>query len=74
MVDAGLLKTIDNLVKTNIKDKDIQNDLEYIGEILEKNMKILSSFEKYVKELNTEQLDFTPCHSEKFWKENVLKF
>lgn len=54
MVDSGLLKTIDNLMKTNIKDKDIQNDLEYIGEILEKNMKILSSFEKYVKELNTE--------------------
>lgn len=54
MVDAGLLKTIDNLVKTNIKDKDIESDLEYIGEILEKNMKILSSFEKYVKELNTE--------------------
>jgi V-type H+-transporting ATPase subunit H len=54
MVDSGLLKTIDNLLKTNIKDKDIQDDLEIIGDILERNMKILSSFEKYSKELATE--------------------
>lgn len=74
MVDSGLLKTIDNLLKTNIKDQDIQNDLEFIGDILERNIKILSSFEKYQKELSTELLDFTPCHSEKFWKENVQRF
>jgi V-type H+-transporting ATPase subunit H len=41
---------------------------------LEKNRKILSSFEKYVKEINTEVLDWTPCHSEKFWRENVKRF
>lgn len=48
--------------------------MESVGEILEKNIKILSSFEKYVKELNTDKLDWTPVHTEKFWKENVKRF
>lgn len=61
-------------MKGNIKDKDIIEDLEYVGTILEKNLKILSSFEKYVKEINTQVLDWSPVHSEKFWKENVKKF
>lgn len=60
--------------KGNIKDKDIIEDLDYVGTILEKNLKILSSFEKYVKEINTQVLDWSPVHSEKFWKENVKKF
>lgn len=42
MVDVGIIKTIDTLLKGNIKDKDIIDDLEYVGQILEKNMKILS--------------------------------
>ena len=33
---------------------DIKEDIDFIEEILEKNRKILSSFEKYVKEINTE--------------------
>ena len=42
MVDCGIIKIIDTLLKGNIKDKDITDDLEYVGQILEKNMKILS--------------------------------
>ena len=88
LVDAGILKVfknfffkliqiskiIDTLLKGNIKDKDVTDDLEYVGGILEKNLKILSSFEKYVKELNTQILEWNPVHTEKFWKENVKKF
>lgn len=37
-------------------------------------MKILTSFEKYVKELNAQNLTWSPVHTEKFWKENVKKF
>lgn len=61
-------------MKGNIKDKDIIDDVEYVGGILEKNLKILTSFEKYVKELNTQVLEWSPVHTEKFWKENVKKF
>lgn len=34
----------------------------------------MSSFEKYVKEINTTKLDWTPVHNEKFWKEHVKRF
>jgi V-type H+-transporting ATPase subunit H len=51
MVDNGLVKTVDLLLKGNLKDQDVIDDVRYVGDILEKNMKILTSFEKYVKEL-----------------------
>ncbi|CAD8123762.1 unnamed protein product [Paramecium sonneborni] len=74
MVDNGLIKVVDLLLKGNLKDQDLIDDIKYVGEILEKNMKILTSFEKYVKELNAQNLNWSPVHSEKFWKENVKKF
>lgn len=74
MVDNGLIKNIDLLLKGNLKDQDVIDDIKYVGEILEKNIKILTSFEKYVKELNNQSLSWSPVHSEKFWKENVKKF
>ena len=45
-----------------------------MNELLEKNYKILSSYEKYLKEIKTEHLNWGPCHSEKFWKVHVKKF
>jgi V-type H+-transporting ATPase subunit H len=42
MVDAGLLKICDTLLKGNIKDKETVEDITYVGEILEKNIKILT--------------------------------
>lgn len=37
-------------------------------------MKILTSFEKYEKEIDSDNLEWGPIHSEKFWKENVKRF
>lgn len=74
MVDAGLLKITDNILKGVIKDEETLKDIEFVGETLEKNLKILSSFEKYVKELRSGVLEWSPVHSERFWRENVRKF
>lgn len=35
---------------------------------------ILRSFEKYLKEVNSLNLSWSPVHTEKFWKENVKRF
>ena len=51
MVDNGLLKMVDLYSKTNLKDDDLKKDLEEVGDILTKNLKILTSFEKYSKEI-----------------------
>lgn len=42
MVDNGLVKFIDLLLKGNLKDQDVVDDIKYVGEILEKNIKILT--------------------------------
>jgi V-type H+-transporting ATPase subunit H len=52
MVDYKVLELCDNYSKTNIKDEDLKDDLEKVGELLEKNLVVLTSFEKYVKELD----------------------
>ena len=42
MVDNGLIKIIDLLLKGNLKDLDVIDDIKYVGEILEKNINILT--------------------------------
>lgn len=74
MVDAGILKVIDAALKQNLKDQELIDDIEEVGQIVEKNLIILTSFEKYIKEINTDMLEWGPIHSEKFWKENVKRF
>jgi len=73
MVEGGLLKVTDILAKSLIKEEEVKKDIEVIGAILEKNLKILTSFEKYQKELNNGILEWGPIHSERFWKENFKK-
>lgn len=56
MVDAQLIKFIETTLKGNIKDEEILEDLHSVGQVLEQNLKILSSFEKYQKEINSKVL------------------
>ena len=67
-------KVVENELKKNLKDETLKENLENIQEVLDINYRILSSYEKYVKEIRTDVLNWGPCHSEKFWKQNVKKF
>ena len=49
MIDNRLLKIIDTILKGNIKDEELINEIKDIGSVLESNIRILSSFDKYVK-------------------------
>jgi len=49
MIDNRLLKIIDTILKGNIKDEELINSIKDIGVILESNIRVLSSFEKYIK-------------------------
>ena len=53
MIDNRLLKIIDTLLKGNIKDEDLITEIKDIGAVLESNIRVLSSFDKYVKEVNS---------------------
>ena len=49
MMDHKLLKIIDTILKGNIKDEDLVNSIKDIAAVLESNIRVLSSFDKYVK-------------------------
>jgi len=56
-------------------DEDIVEDLKVLSEALAKNMVVLSSFDMYKKEVQSQQLEWSPVHkSEKFWRENCSRF
>jgi len=74
MVDNGLIKVTSNILKSIIKDKETKDDVEFIDSVLEKNLKVLTSFEKYCKEVNSTIFEWGPIHTERFWRENVKKF
>lgn len=63
MIDNRLLKIIDTILKGNIKDEELINDIKDIGAILENNIRVLSSFDKYVKEITSETLDWSSVHN-----------
>lgn len=74
MMDSRLLKIIDTLLKGNIKDEELLELIRDIGAGLEANIRILSSFDKYVREINGESMEWNSVHTERFWKENAVKF
>lgn len=74
LIDGKLLKIIENLLKNNIKDETLLENIKSIGTLLENNIKFLSNFEKYAREINSEHLDWSSVHTERFWKENAMKF
>ena len=57
------------------EDEDVPALLEDLGEALAANIKLLSSWDKYKKEVLSGSLDWTPMHtSDAFWTENAPHF
>eukprot|EP01114_Cavostelium_apophysatum_P023162 TRINITY_DN863_c0_g1_i1.p1 TRINITY_DN863_c0_g1~~TRINITY_DN863_c0_g1_i1.p1 ORF type:complete len:459 (-),score=149.73 TRINITY_DN863_c0_g1_i1:15-1391(-) len=75
MIDAGIIKPLENLKNRNWADDDLTEDLDKLNDVLHQNIALLSTFDVFKKELQSGSLDWTPAHrSEKFWKENVHHF
>ena len=59
----------------NWEDEDVTAALEALKEALAANIKLLSSWDKYKKEVLSGSLDWSPMHtSDLFWLENAAKF
>jgi len=75
MLECGIMKPLDILLTRTWGDEDIEEDLKYLSETLQKSIAVLSTFDQYKKELLSGNLEWSPPHkSEKFWKENLYKF
>jgi len=74
MIDCDILKTLQTLKDRKWGDDDIANDVNAVRDSLMKNFRLLSSLERYEKEIKSKQLSPGHLHSEKFWREHVTEF
>lgn len=74
MVDSGLQKVVTQRKQQNWEDEDMKGLLDILAERLAENIQLLSSFDKYKREVLGGNLDWGPMHtSEQFWRDNTAK-
>ena len=69
-----LLAAMTMLLERHWGDADVLDTINELTSVLRKNYRVLTSFERYQKEISKGQLEFGPVHTEKFWRENVSRF
>jgi len=62
------------LVLSRSDDEDVVSDAESLQEALAANHRVLSSLERYDRELSTGRLSRSPVHTPVFWRENFAEF
>ena len=71
MTECNLLDTLMTLVEKHWSDPDVVSDMEQLKEAIQKNYKVLSSIERYKKEVLRGEIKWGPVHSEKFFRDNA---
>ena len=74
LFNIKFMRTIDILLTNKWNDSIIKEKLNEIYDFLDKNYKIMNSFDKFVKELDTGILKNGSLHSTAFWEENYKEF
>ena len=74
LFNIKFMRTIDILLTNKWNDPVIKEMLNFIYDFLEKNYKIMNSFDKFVKELDSGYLKQGSLHTTAFWEENYKEF
>ena len=74
MISAGLSRILPALAARKWNDEDLVSDLDAVSSKLEQAVAEFSSYERYSAEILSGNLEWSPVHNEKFWRENVHKF
>jgi len=74
MVMKGLVGILESLQADKWEDGDIMPLIKKLQNGLEGDVKALSSYERYIQELKSGQLQPGPVHTAPFWKANAHKF
>merc|ERR1719486_442778 len=70
----GLHPILERIREENFKDDDIPVLVEKIMKSLQPHLRVMSSMERFEKELKTKTLEWGPVHKTAFWKKNFMKF
>lgn len=71
MIKCGLPKTLRTLRERPWTDPDVVDDIEILNKTILSNYRELSSWDKYLSEVESGDLDWGLTHTDAFWKENV---
>lgn len=75
MIAVGIMRPLESLLNRTWGDEDIEEDLNALNDQLQQNLAKLSTFDMYKQEVDSGKLEWSPAHrSERFWKENGVKF
>jgi V-type H+-transporting ATPase subunit H len=75
MLTGGLTKLLENMIHSNAHkqsgDPEVEYDVRNLFEILMKNYREFSTYDRWVGEVKTGNLKWGIVHTEKFWRENA---
>lgn len=74
MIDMGLLKCLTVMKDRKFSDEDVVKDLQALRDILFREYKVLTTMERYEKEMHTGRLAWGVLHTDKFWKQHYMAF
>ena len=74
IAELGVLEVVTQLEYEKWRDAELYEDIQGVVHLIASEVKELSNFERYQKELESGKLSWGFIHSTKFWAENVMKF
>ncbi|XP_076456871.1 V-type proton ATPase subunit H-like isoform X1 [Babylonia areolata] len=74
MVRCKVVKQLELLDARKWEDPDLEEDIKWISAKLETSVQDLSSFDEYVSEVKSGNLEWSPVHrTDRFWRENAIR-
>jgi V-type H+-transporting ATPase subunit H len=74
IVEEGLLEVVQALEYEKWRDAELYDDIKEVCGMVSSEVKEMSNFNRYMKELESGNLSWGFIHSSKFFGENIMKF
>jgi len=74
IVECGVLEAVQQLEYEKWRDAELYDDIRELVQLIASEVKELSNFDRYMKELESGTLSWGFIHGSKFFGENVMKF
>jgi V-type H+-transporting ATPase subunit H len=74
VVEEGILEAVQQLEYEKWRDAELYDDIRDLVQLISSEVKELSNFDRYMRELESGALAWGFIHSSKFFGENIMKF
>merc|ERR1719217_1709087 len=74
IVEQEVLEAVQALEYEKWRDAELYEEIREASQKINKEVMLLSNFDRYERELSSGQLKWGFIHENKFWAENVMKF